>query len=257
MLEGASNTHRKKVRTTLLLTAICAGLLCLFFIVTSLFLLIIKPHYLDKTSTSGAPHHVASWYGSKSRLLQNPVDVAFDARGRLYVVDAGASEIVVFDRYGQRKSTFGKSVLKMPISVAIARDGRVYVVDGELKELFIFARNHKLEKSISFTEKSPLAVSIGADQASDLSGDEALYVTCETGVIKGNLEGVFERGYFNAGTKAGEFAGLADVKTSLSVVSSSKKTPPLTRLRAHRRLPGQIRSCICRQGLHVTHRAFT
>ena len=227
MLERASNTRRKQVRTSFFLAAICTGMLCLFFIVASLFLLVIKPHYLDKTSTSGVAHHVASWYGSRNHLLQSPSDVAFDARGRLYVADAGAGEIVLFDRYGQRTGAFGKSALTSPISLAVGRDGRVYVVDAARKELLIFARDHELIKTISFTEKSPLAVSVGADQASDLSGDEALYVTCETGVIKGTLEGVFERGYFNAGTKTGEFSGLADVKTSQSAGSSSQKTPRL------------------------------
>lgn len=222
MLEGTSNTHRKEVRTTCFLVALCTGMLCLFFVVLSTFLLVIKPHYLDKTSTSNETYHVASWYGSKDHLLKSPSDIAFDTHGRLFVADPGAQEIVVFDRYGQRIDSFGHGVLKAPISLAIARNGSIYVVDSARKELLIFARNHTLTKTISFMEKTPLAVSVGVDQSLDVRKTEALYVTCETGVIKGNLEGVFERGYFNAGTKKGAFSGLADVKVAQSSRVSSK-----------------------------------
>lgn len=227
MLERASNTQRKLKRSLLFWGALCLGMLCLFFIVVSAYFLVIKPSYLDKTSQSSVSHHVASWYGSQEHLLKNPSDVAFDRAGHLYVADAGARSIVVFDRYGQRVDAFGTHALRTPVSVALASDGRVYVVDASRKELLIFDKSHALIKSVSFEGASPLSVSVGAAQASDLGGDEALYVSFGTGLAKGTLEGVFERAYFNGGAQNDQMSGVCDVATSQGANQKGLATPQL------------------------------
>lgn len=214
MQQPLSNTERSEKRTTLFYAALCCGLISLFFMVLSAYFLVIKPHYLTKTSTSPVENHVASWYGSRDALLEQPSDVAFDSHGNLYVADATAGEIVVFDRYGQRVETLAHGVLKTPVSLDLSRDGRMYVVDTGRKELLIFSKKKELVKTVSFTEEAPLSVSVGEAQDVGIDNAETLYVTTASGVAMGSLEGVFNRGYFKAGTADAAFTHASDLTVS-------------------------------------------
>lgn len=227
MLESVPNTQRSSVRTTLFWAAICAGMVSLFFMVVSAYVLIIKPHYLTKETPSAIPEHVASWYGSQDNLLKRPTDVALNKQGMLYVCDSGTAEIVVFDRYGQRVKAFGKGTLKAPVSLAISRDGQLYVVDAQTKELLIFTSKGVLKKTISFSEEPPLAVEVGPAQAAGASSEEALYVATASGIAVGKLDGVFLRGYFNGGEGAGQLRGSAALSVAQSAQTASTAIPRL------------------------------
>jgi DNA-binding beta-propeller fold protein YncE len=74
------------------------------------------------------------------RLGWQPLGLAFDKAGNLYVSDLGGSqEIVVFDRAGEVVRTFGGDAgLNYPNGIAVDAQGRVYVTDSNNGRLLVF-----------------------------------------------------------------------------------------------------------------------
>jgi hypothetical protein len=78
----------------------------------------------------------------QAQLFQ-PINIALDKEGRLYVSDLGAYRVQIFDADGKYQRSIGKygdnfGEFARPKGVAVDRDNRVYVVDaaGELVQLF-------------------------------------------------------------------------------------------------------------------------
>jgi sugar lactone lactonase YvrE len=78
----------------------------------------------------------------QSQLFQ-PINIALDGKGRLYVSDFGAYRVQVFDADGKYLRTIGKygdnyGEFARPKGVAVDRENRVYVVEaaGELVQVF-------------------------------------------------------------------------------------------------------------------------
>lgn len=72
--------------------------------------------------------------------LENPVDMALDKSGYIYVIEKNDSgyHIITYDTNGQRiEKRFDDSCLKDPISIAVYRDD-IYVIDRELKKFIKF-----------------------------------------------------------------------------------------------------------------------
>ena len=71
-----------------------------------------------------------------------PLGMAFDAAGNLYVTDVGApARVLEFDSTGKIVQTFGESEgLLFPNGVAVDADGRVYVTDSNNGRLVVFDR---------------------------------------------------------------------------------------------------------------------
>jgi hypothetical protein len=69
-------------------------------------------------------------------VLLSPADVAVDGEGRIYVLDAAAREVRVFDADGNRAGTIGRrgagpGELLRPASLTIFADGRIGAMDGQ------------------------------------------------------------------------------------------------------------------------------
>jgi 6-bladed beta-propeller len=79
---------------------------------------------------------------TNSRLFQ-PINIALDKQGRLYVSDFGAYRVQVFDRDGKYLRTIGKygdnyGEFARPKGVAVDRENLVYVVEaaGQIVQMF-------------------------------------------------------------------------------------------------------------------------
>ena len=72
-----------------------------------------------------------TYIGDRGRKkLEQPVGLALDADGRLYVADAGQKAVLVYDQTGKQTQVFGKGVLERPCGVAVNDAlGRIYVTD--------------------------------------------------------------------------------------------------------------------------------
>ena len=68
----------------------------------------------------------------------DPVDVAFDVLGNVYVLDGGRNNIVVFDPRLQFRTilSFPLKTVKKPVAITIDPRGRIYVFDRDLQQLF-------------------------------------------------------------------------------------------------------------------------
>jgi len=76
--------------------------------------------------------------------LLNPLGIAIDTKGLIYVADAGNGRIAVFDDYGNYLFQFGKDILERPAAVAVSPDGIIWVGDQKLQSLFAFTLEGKL-----------------------------------------------------------------------------------------------------------------
>lgn len=88
---------------------------------------------------------VRSWggHGFGPGLFQEPMGIAVDRSGRVYVADWGAHVVQVFDSDGSPVRTIGKpgqgnGELFRPSDVAIAPDGNVWVADRDNDRMSIF-----------------------------------------------------------------------------------------------------------------------
>lgn len=70
--------------------------------------------------------------------LNNPVDVAFDALGHLYVADRNAAQVLVFDIGGTLVATVSSAGMRQPVAVALDAAGRLYVADDRARQVLVF-----------------------------------------------------------------------------------------------------------------------
>ena len=87
--------------------------------------------------------------GSGPGEFNLPRDLAIGKDGRLYVVDGGNFRIVVFDRDGRYRHSFGSigkqyGQFARPKEIAVDRDGNVYVVDTAFGNFQIFNADGEL-----------------------------------------------------------------------------------------------------------------
>lgn len=145
--------------------------------------------------------YLFSVYGFGGDLLRRPSSVGLASNGDIYVADTGKRRVVVFDRDGTFKETFGgepgqkANQIWEPIDVAVGQDGRAYVLDKGLKKIVIYDVTRAPQKEIVF-EPTPLSVTIKGDR---------LYVTTESGVMVGDLDGRLVTGYVHLGQGPGQF----------------------------------------------------
>jgi DNA-binding beta-propeller fold protein YncE len=94
--------------------------------------------------------------------LQFPAGLAADRkRNKLYVADAHAHVVKVFDNIGMFLydvgTTSGPGELKQPVAVALDRTGAVYVLDARRKRVAIYDGEGSYLRSFALTNDSPAA----------------------------------------------------------------------------------------------------
>jgi len=86
---------------------------------------------------------IGSVEGDGPEVLAAPVDVEADALGRLYVLDAGAMEVRVFDQAGRHVRSFarqgaGPGELRQPIGMTFGPGGELWVMDFQNTRYSVF-----------------------------------------------------------------------------------------------------------------------
>jgi DNA-binding beta-propeller fold protein YncE len=94
--------------------------------------------------------------------LQYPLGLAVDKkRNKLYVADAHAHVVKVFDNMGMFLydvgSSSGPGELKYPMAVALDRTGIVYVLDGRRKRVVVYDVDGRYLRSFRLTSDAPAA----------------------------------------------------------------------------------------------------
>ena len=134
------------------------------------------------------------------RMVQ-PLDIAVDAGGRIFVTDPGARCIHVFDtdeqEYDRITETENEQLIS-PVGIDIDAEGRIYVADADLKMVVIFDEDGDEEQRITGLFTRPTGVTILGDN---------LYVV-DTGsneVFEFTLSGEMLARFGNRGSGPGEF----------------------------------------------------
>ncbi len=81
--------------------------------------------------------------------LKKPINCFKDDKGRLFVVDAERTQVVVFDSLDNYLTSFGEDVLKKPTDVFVT-DSLIYVSDLKGRDVKIFSNN-----DFSFIKRLP------------------------------------------------------------------------------------------------------
>jgi len=140
----------------------------------------ISPHG-DVLLVLGVKGQAGSWNeAANSRLLDEPNDVAFDARGNIFVVQGhgkGDPRVLKFDKAGTfLKSWGGKGTgpgqFDIAHAVIVDARGLVYVADRQNRRVQIFDGDGAFQKEWKFAGL-PCGLTIGADQTIYMSSGYA------------------------------------------------------------------------------------
>ena len=136
----------------------------------------------ETSATSGLrPRYLGSFGDTGPKRLIEPLGVAV-AGDRVYVADAGARVVAVFDRAGTRVATLSGGGLKLLAYVAVdPRDGHLVVSDRQTGTLVVFGADGKARGV--FDPKLPMGVATTGTAtpwkplAAAFAEDGTLYVT--------------------------------------------------------------------------------
>ncbi len=117
---------------------------------------------------------------AQGRLIK-PMGLALDAESNLYVADAGARRVQVFDFLGMHLRSIGENeALQQPVSVAVNRtNGTVYVVDhggidSDKHRVLMYDKSGRLLRSIGSRGEAAGQFNLPTDAA--IGRDGTLYV---------------------------------------------------------------------------------
>lgn len=154
--------------------------------------------------------------------LRKPLGIAVDETGQVYVVDATAKSVKVYDRDGNYQRDIGdKSIFSRPSGIDASADGaRLYVVDtggvdrdDSHRILVLDANSGRLLRHIGNRGKGPGQLNLARDVA--LGPNGLLYVT-DGGNFRVQAftqEGGFAREWGQPGRYAGQFSRPKGIAT--------------------------------------------
>ncbi len=101
----------------------------------SWFLLDADPRRVLKFDPDG------TYRGLATTTREEPVDVAIDGVGRLYVLERAASRVIRFTADGEREGVVVAATWRRPEALAVDRLGNAYVLDRDARTIDIFSSN--------------------------------------------------------------------------------------------------------------------
>ena len=147
--------------------------------------------------------------GKKGDLL-HPAGLAVDKkRNRLYVADAHAHLVKVFDNMGMFLydvgTTSGPGELKHPVAVALDRTGSVYVLDGRRKRVVIYGVDGRYLRSFGLTSDAPAAPLKPLGLAVDAEGRVLVTDEASSNVLVYDTKGTLMFTWGKTGQLVGDF----------------------------------------------------
>ena len=107
-------------------------------------------------------------YGAGS--LDEPVAVAFDELGRVYILDKGLKQVLVYNESGEQQLVIagadgGASQLNDPVALALGPHGFVYVLDKGDRSVGVFSQDGAFVRQVGLGEviSDPTGIAVGGD----------------------------------------------------------------------------------------------
>lgn len=119
---------------------------------------------------------IGSAEGREWEMFSRVDQVAFDRADNLYVLDGGASRVLVFDRAGKFVRQFGKKgggpgEFQAPLGMTVLADGSVAVADLAARSYSLFGADGRYQRSAAFLDDyMPMAVGGGGIAAHPRGG---------------------------------------------------------------------------------------
>src|SRR5208282_6085007 len=107
--------------------------------------------------------------GDAPGQLDDPVGIATDTLGNVYLTDAGSDYIHKFDPKGTPLLSFQEDPLKHPQAIAVDWEGAIYVTDPARASVFIFLpddereRHHELRLKTRASAENSLSIAVDDD----------------------------------------------------------------------------------------------
>ena len=109
----------------------------------------------DDLNPAGVKKHKATWMDKAAGVslpqedgkprLQAPYGAAFDSKGHIYVADAKAGAVFIFNVESKKVEYRGFQNLSLPSSLAIDDADRLFVSDSNAHDIFVFTPDGKIE----------------------------------------------------------------------------------------------------------------
>lgn len=154
------------------------------------------------------------------KKLANPLAVATDGSGNIYVGNQGRNNVEVYDSAGNLLKSIGDGFITLPNDIAFDRDNNIFILDSAKDTVLIYNQSGALLATIGDSFQFDYAVSIAINYRDDGSGTEIgeLYVAdqpnCAIQVF--TLTGTYKKSIGGCGSLYttnwdGKFAGLVAV----------------------------------------------
>ncbi len=148
-------------------------------------------------------------------MFSAPVDVASDGKGRVYVTDSGARQVLVLDLIHHSSRVFASPMQSggmqrsfgLPFGVTVADDGRLYITDVVAKSVDVFDEQEKYLFSLTDPDLArPTAVAVDIQH-------NVIYVvdTANHRLAMFNLQGEHIGNFGERGIEPGQFNYPTDV----------------------------------------------
>lgn len=128
------------------------------------FLLDADPRRVLKFDSDG------TYRGLATTTREEPVDVAIDGVGRLYILDRASSQVIRFSADGERDGIVATARWRRPEALAVDRLGNSYVLDRDARTIDIFSSTGQRLGRLGPTLPGNIELRSPRDLAVDASG---------------------------------------------------------------------------------------